>query len=358
MHQGECLKIRSHSRPKPAVKSSQHLREMRHKVRRNEHKGVIAQCPKCNQEFTLEELLVYYLNQFDDSRTDVENWGSTVDEDGNPVTSGKNRMEELLFLLSSPESEHNQQLLSFVTNTVRNIHGDKHAPQCFTKGNECRHRLPDLPSSQTVVESTEQFGEWYDYLGIKHTYNKFDLLPARGEYDVFANQYCKAISLSKLGSNSNSQICVNGQKAIYSTKYPTKSTQYEDESEYEKVLYYTTSRLTERRFDLDFSEALSRTIGASLAHSSSNVISAWLAKYLVNQGSQFQFSHEFRTVPHFSLQEEMMKGHGLGRKIKNYHDKSYIDSTPLQYLYRPASGNAQTLKTGMYSCLFFDFKIP
>ena len=140
----------------------------------------------------------------------MESWSASVDSEGNIIASGKKRMEELLFLLSSPEQNRNSQLLATVTNAVRNLHGDKHTVQCFAKGNECRYHLPALPSLHTIIEFLEKFEDYYDYLGRKFTYKQFELIPARGEYDIFGNQYCKAISLSKLGSNSNSQICING----------------------------------------------------------------------------------------------------------------------------------------------------
>ena len=246
VHQGKCLQIKGTSRPKPSVISAQALRDMRHKTGKNEHKGIIAKCRNCNQEYTLEEILIHYLNQYDSKETNVESWSTVSHSTSTNIVSGKKKMEELLFLLSFPGRKRDPQLSATVTNAVQNIHGDKHAPQCFKKGNECRYRLPTLPSLHTSIEVLEQFDHWYDYLGNRHTYQQRDLLPARSEYDIFGNQYCKAISLSKLGSNSNSQICINGQKAMYCTKYPTKSTQKEDESEYEKVLFYTSCHLAEK----------------------------------------------------------------------------------------------------------------
>ena len=246
-------------------------------------------------------------------------------------------MEELLFLLSVPKSTRYPQLSEMITNAVKNLHSPTHVMQCFKKGEECRYHLPTLPVVKTILEAAEEFHDWYDYLGNKMCYQVYDVLPKRSEYDVFQNQYCKAISLSKLGSNSNSQLCVNGQKAMYMTKYPTKSTQKEDESAYENVLHYSSLRLGDRRFDNDCSEAMSRAIGASFAHSSSNVISAWLAKYLINERSRFKFSHEFRNVPHFSLQEEIIHHESKWRQLKQYDGVLYIDSPALQYLHRPVS---------------------
>ena len=91
------------------------------------------------------------------------------------------------------------------------------------------------------------------YLGIETNYVQQTLLPKRLPYDIYMNQYCRAISACKAlaGSNSNSQLCVDGHKAFYVTKYPTKSTQKEDASEYANVQKYCQTRLEEQRYELD-----------------------------------------------------------------------------------------------------------
>ena len=52
------------------------------------------------------------------------------------------------------------------------------------------------------------------------------------------------------------------------------------------------SRLEQTRHDVQLSEALSRVIGGSLAHSSHNVASPWLAKHLLLHDSRFRFAHD------------------------------------------------------------------
>ena len=342
-HDKPCTSIRQQSRKKPDVVPPQQLRDMRHKIGKLEHKGVIARCNKCKRDYSVEELVVtclrYWNSMIDSHNFEVDCWsskGNTSDDDDNTFSiTGKKKLEELLFLLSIPRSTRYPQLSKMITDVVRNLHGETHAMQCFKKGDECRYHLPTLPVLKTIIEVTEQFHEWFDYLGNKTVYQIYDVNLKRSDYDVFQNQSCTAISLSKLGSNSNSQLCISGQKAMYITKYPTKSTQKEDQSEYKNVLHFTSSRLGERRFDTDCSEALSRVIGASIAHSSSNVISAWLAKYLINERSRFRFSHDFRNVPHFSIQEEIVQHHSQWRHVKYCRGNVYIDSAALQYLHRP-----------------------
>ena len=344
-HKEPCTQIPAHTRMKPVAVSPQQLRDMRHQTGKNEHKGVVAICPKCKQNYTVEELLIMclcYWNTLIGTHTfEIDTWSVPLqcasNEQELPAITGKKKMEELLFILSTPNSHHHPQLSEIITNAVRNMHSDKHAIQCFKKGIECRYRLPALHILTTIIDIVGCFDYWYDYLGNKSSYLLYDINIKRSEYDVFQNQACKAISLSKLGSNSNSQLCISGQKAMYITKYPTKSTQKEDESEYENVQHFTMLRLGDRRFEHDCSEALSRAIGASFAHSSSNVISAWLAKHLIHQRSRFRFSHEFRNIPHSSVQDEITEGDSRWRQLKSSFGKYYIDSSALQYLHRPPS---------------------
>ena len=344
-HDQPCTHSCAQSRKKPAGVSPQQLRDMRHQVGRKVHNGVIARCDCCKHEYTLEHLVVTclaYLNStiathdFDVSCWSADSCKCNVDEHMLHVT-GKKKLEELLFLLSTPARDRCPQVSEIITNVVRNLHGDTHSIQCFKKGLECRYRMPALSTIATIIEAIDTFEDWYDYLGNKSSYEVYDIVTKRSEYDVFQNQCCIAVSKSKLGSNSNSQLCLGGLKAMYITKYPTKDTQKEDEGEYENVLHYTKTRLADKRFENDCSEALSRAIGATLAHNSSNIISAWLAKHLINHRSRFRFSHDFCRVPHYSIQTEIIQGSSQWRRVKNYNGELYIDSSALQYLHQPKS---------------------
>ena len=344
-HNEPCVDFSADSRKKPDGVSAQQLRDMRHQVGKKVHKGVIARCDCCKHEYTLEHLVVTcltYLNStvsthdFDVSCWSTDSCKCNVDENMLHIT-GKKKLEELLFILSTPACDRYPQVSEIITNVVRNLHGDTHSIQCFKKGLECRYRMPALPTIATIIEAIDTFEDWYDYLGNKSSYEVFDIVAKRSEYDVFQNQSCIAVSMSKLGSNSNSQLCMSGLKAMYMTKYPTKDTQKEDEGEYDHVLHYTKTRLADKRFENDCSEALSRAIGATLAHNSSNIISAWLAKHLINHRSRFRFSHDFRRVPHNSVQAEIIQGASQWRRVKSYNGELYIDSSALQYLHRPSS---------------------
>ena len=346
-HTKPCTNKRERSRKKPCCVDPQQLREMRHKIGKDVHKGVIGECPDCHYKYTLDELVIaclkYWNATFTSHDFNIKCWSPTgtcdicnLDDDILHVT-GKKKLEELLFILSTPISDRYPEISEIITNAVRNLHGDNHAFQCFKNGDECRYKLPALHCIATIVECIDTFQDWYDYLGNKTSYDIHEILAKRSEYDVFQNQASIAISQSKLGSNSNSQLCLNALKAMYITKYPTKNTQKEDQSEYENVVHYSSLRLADRRFEHDCTEALSRAIGACIAHNASNVISAWLAKHLINHRSRFRFSHDFRNIPHPSVQDELLRGESRWRQVKNYKGQLYIDSPALQYLHRPAT---------------------
>jgi PIF1-like helicase/Helitron helicase-like domain at N-terminus len=325
-HSKDCVYYNTEA-PWPILKDEQHLRDMRHKAGKHERKGVIAYCPKCNEEYTIDKLVQIFL--------ETQNTGHFALLENN-WNDNKKKLEELLFSLSTPGITRDSDLAGLLSAALRNLHGWQHAPMCFKKNaQECRYSLPTLPSPATTIELQETFESWSDWLGNIGKYNKFDVVSKRNEFDVFMNQYCRPISLSRLGSNSNSQLCINGQKAIYVTKYPTKSTQEEDEGEHENVLQYSQSRMNETRFSLESSESLSRIIGASLAHSASNVIEASLAKHLIKHRSRFRFSHGFRNIPHTSMEAELYNEPNKQRQLKHHNGVSFIDSGPLQYLNRP-----------------------
>ena len=150
----------------------------------------------------------------------------------------------------------------------KNMHSWKHRPQCFKYSNECRYHFPKLPQQITDIVTQYASNDWSEWNGEKCPYTQYKIISQRSQHDLFMNSYCTAVANCKAlaGSNSNSQICIDGQQAFYVTKYPTKSTQEEDASEYARVHAYCQSRLEQTRYDVQLSEALSRVIGASLAH--------------------------------------------------------------------------------------------
>ena len=59
---------------------------------------------------------------------------------------------------------------------------------------------------------------------------------------------------------------MNGVQAFYVTKYSSKDTQKEDTKDYAPAMTYLEERLSRKKFENPNSEAVSRLIGASIAH--------------------------------------------------------------------------------------------
>ena len=157
------------------------------------------------------------------------------------------------------------------------------------------------------------------------------------------NTYCPVISESKIACNSNISLITNGRFPFYVTKYVSKNTQKDDNGEYEPVMKYVLKRLTEQRFESDVSEGMSRLIGACHSHNSTNVISATMAKFLINRNSRFGMSHSIFYVPIYELKRILDKEDlHLRLETDSMHNNPhiftnfFIGSGSMHYLYRPS----------------------
>ena len=334
---------------KVMVVDDQTLRDMRHRIGKNQLKGHIGRCMNCHRQCSLDDLALWCTDRNCQKLLSKSNGGGM--QELSNWKEGKQLMQELVHTSlwgNVPDCEESRRI---AVTGVKNLHAWKHVPQCFKRDDECRCHLPMLPQECTTIEEVGVFDEWHSWTGAVCKKKIFDVNIKRNKMDVFMNQYFKPISCSALGSNSNAQMCINGQKAMHVTKCPTKSTQEEDEAECGNVLKFTHSRLKDTRHETEFSESLSRLIGASLAHSSNNVISAWLAKHLILHGSRFRFSHEFRTVPVSQMQAELFGESRKGRQLKFWNNKVFTDSVSLQCLNRPSEMESVTLTEFVTDCL-------
>ena len=153
-------------------------------------------------------------------------------------------------------------------NATQNCHSSFHVRTCFRKGNkECHYRFPQHPNAKrTRIEVPEEPEDWYDDTGRPYKKRIIEVVPKRSEFDIMMNTYSPVISDSYIACNTNVKFISNGVQAFYITKYSSKNTQKDDASEYEPIIKYVEGRLISLKFDTDRSEALSRIIGASLAH--------------------------------------------------------------------------------------------
>ena len=66
----------------------------------------------------------------------------------------------------------------------------------------------------------------------------------------------------------------------------------------------------------DFGEGLRRMLSSLYDHTSNNVLSATMAKKILSQGSRFQYSHEFMSIPLVHLLQQITDEENLEFKLR------------------------------------------
>jgi hypothetical protein len=342
----ECVSKRGHV----VVKSDQELRFLRHKEGCRTLRCSMAYCPKCEKEWTSDELALCHV--VTKKRKSVPLYGSVVTDQS--VTKmgfatvmreknrlGKRFLSEVIYQSKFPSSKME---VADEVNVNYNVHSTSHVRTCFRQnGPECRYRFPKRSKKRTRIEIPDEEQDWFSIRGVCCKRRIVEIVPQRGKFDVCMNNYCPIVSETKLACNSNVSVIVNGVQAFYISKYASKDTQEEDTGEYEPMIRYVKERLLNTKFpDSNVSESMSRVIGACLAHNSKNVISATMAKFLINNTSRFGMSHTIYYVPLYQMkrildsEQIMLK---ISRTAVPGADgptiRHFIEGSSLHYLYRP-----------------------
>jgi hypothetical protein len=364
---------------KVLVKSNQALRFLRHKEGCRTERCAMAYCPDCEKEWTSDELALCHL--IIKKRKSVPAYGSIITDEISPeqtnvtesvltygsVNTIRNSDQETI----EPEVKRNKGFVTVLKEKARlgkrflseviyqsklagtqvevadevnvnyNVHSTSHVRSCFRdKSPECRYKFPKKGSKRTRIDFPDEGQDWFSYTGVCCKRRIIEIFPQRGAFDVCMNNYCPIVSQTKLACNSNVSVLVNGVQAFYVTKYATKKTQEDDKSEYEPMIRYVEKRLLSSKFpDSTVSESMSRVIGACLAHNSKNVISATMAKFLINNSSRFGMSHTIFYVPLYEM-KRVLENHFIMLKISQTkvsgpRVRNYIEGTSLHYLFRP-----------------------
>jgi hypothetical protein len=149
------------------------------------------------------------------------------------------------------------------------------------------------------------------------------------------NQHCCISSLTKIRSNSNASNCIDARAVFYAMHHTNKPNQQEEASEYKKVLEFTQKCFYEQRHKIEISESLSRIIGATFANTTQNVISPWLAKYLICNKSRSLSSHVSTIIPVQDIESELFGNGSKYSYVKSHGQNKFIDSKALHSLYCP-----------------------
>ena len=204
--------------------SDQELRKLQHKTGCIEAEGVVATCKCCDKTWTGDQLVAMFLS----NKYCVE-----LEE-----TTDRTHARLKRIIAEGQRKEENGELPDSVIHSVQNLHSSKHCKSCFKYDCECRYNLPKKSASKTVVQCVEEKADWVSWDGTCSHVDHFEIIPKRDEYDLFMNQYCPALSTSRLACNSNIKILMDGRESLYTVKYSAKDTQPEDTEGYDDVLKY------------------------------------------------------------------------------------------------------------------------
>lgn len=307
----------------PVAVPDEGLRILRHQDGCRDVSGCIAACPKCGHRFSNEDLVVKYLIA---RHPELEGHLNSLKEKDYPI------LDQLVYESRNPKND--RPVPEEIIQAMYNLHSQFHVKQCFKYGEECRYNLPQMPNKSTEIEVEVEDAIWCSWKGTEEKKDILRVAPRRGDYDVFMNTFCPAVSKSKLACNSNVRFLFGGSDAFYATKYSTKDTQKEDTQSYDEVLNHTRKRMLKQMHQSPFSESISRLIGATIVHNSRNVISAPMAAYLSRNNSRFKMSHLLCFVPMLDL-KKYLDGKEFNTTIRTGGTSKYFESSVLNYIFRP-----------------------
>jgi len=159
----------------------------------------------------------------------------------------------------------------------------------------------------------------------------------RHAYDAFQNEYCKAVTQSRLCCNSNVTFVMYGRVGQYNFKYAVKGTQEDDTKDYNGVqegFQRANFRLQQSPEKSDISKACSMVLSASYSHQKTNIVGAAMASYLTQRGSRFIFSHSSVWCP---LQDliSLLENKTINTNVRFAGSTCFYMSFAMDYLCRP-----------------------
>jgi hypothetical protein len=292
--------------------SLQSLREMRHREYLKKHCGQVVQCSNCEKKWDTNQVVNSVLQKL---YLDCKDNFSTYLQF--PLTYEHTELMALRYQFDMKAYTNDdvsvKRLYKLLVLLFFNTHDWKHRKACFKKGNECRFNIPHKPIDKFTIEYSDSCEEnlfsgdpsslickWYHLDGSYHNVCSYEILAKRDSWDVFVNVNNPVVS-EVLGYNNN--VCMGNINTLYyCTLYTSKSNQEEETYPYMKALEAVASRLRRVQENESESNISSRQVGLRHllsginSHISSSVVSATMAWYLVQHGTRFHFSHEFKPL--------------------------------------------------------------
>ena len=326
------------------------IRNLRHKSKCIDEKGVIAKCNACKQSFTTSKIVNNSLN----------NWKAKLATEKmysfqHPISRERSDVYAMLFPYRKISVSKNQSRMQSIRDNYQktlnllkfNEHDHYHRKSCFKYGKECRFKIPNQVNEQSYIHYGKETSIWNMLDGNDREVTSFEIMLKRGMGSQYLNTCSLGLSETS-GYNSNVQV---GDVAhiYYNTLYGSKSTQADDTRGYVGVCTAMTKRIKKQEKEAleegenvesishDFTEGLKRILQAIYANISSYIISPTLAHHIVTTGSRFMFSHETKPLL-LAQMEDYLYGKNISftlRPTKGDKKKLWPDSQVYDVIFRP-----------------------
>jgi len=306
------------------------LRDMRHKKKCRIYCGLIGKCPKCNTNFTVNQIVSLALQH----HLGLETYEY-------PDTN--KRLDHFVYHMQQDKdwykrNDRSVALRYFAHNALVNIHGPYHTSRCFQRSQECYANLPEMPLEKNTIHFKETSDEWFDFKGDKERRFMFRFYPKRNIEDVFMNVHSPVLTKC-FANNTNVLAAMNGPVVFYVTGYQAKKQQKEERQAYTKVseTIFKMMQRTNNEEPTDIppsQEGFKRLLAGIYTQTSAHIVAAPMAHFLALHESRFRFSHDSHHLPVIGIENYLLGQNTTGTiRMKNGRPVWYHQA--MDYIFRP-----------------------
>ena len=351
----ECSKVKSKT---PCLFDDQRLRVLRHVSGRHSVRNLSHYCPSCIikvwtaeeivESFLIDGIQIPSLTEFPDNEAKrlkaiaIEHQKRNCTRDGDLYTQASINAAYNFHIHTNSCYQHATITATGNLRTSMRKSRRKRKKNSNLNHNECRFRYPKRAKTTTSVENiTSDPVAWYTWYGKEQTRHLKEFSVRRGDYDIFQNTSCPAISLSKMTCNTNLSALTPGPACQYSFKYSIKDTQDDDTEEYMKAtekLQKTMIKVSEQLDDdiiTEFSAAIRTLLAASFENQTKHIVGAAMASFLTRRGSRFIFSHKTVWCPIEDIYKVLTKAESYSASIQYNAGIPFFVCRAYDYLCRP-----------------------
>ena len=354
----------------PQRVDDQAFREMHHKKKCNEHRGIIGKCNACESTFSAQDLVENALRCHSGINGNNRNCFDF------PSVHNKRLDMHVCELQKDFEwingDDKTKAIRYFACNALTNFHFVTHTVRCFKKGSECFADSPEPPCETTTITFDAEMSTWTDWCGRESPKGIFRIDPKRNLEDAFINKHNELMTMA-LGINNNVSAAINGSSVFYCTGYNAKSQQKEEREAHEsvsRVMLNVVERQQQENTLREMSPSqlgFRRMLAGIYTHSNSYILAAPMAHYLALNDSRFHFSHDHNYFPVHGLESMLLQKDMVmtfrqedGKQIPHHRAMDYIcrpekfeDMSPMAFYGETERVSSSKNNTEKYEC--FDF---